>query len=81
MCVHFCQLREHHLDLQLDLNGTQIPIIGQAKFLGFVFDSKLSFTPYITTLKSRYTKSLDLRKVLSITTWGGVVFFNVYIEL
>ena len=72
MCVHFCQLRKQHLDPQLYLNDTQIPIIGEAKFLvGLLFDSKLSFIPHITSLKSRYTKSLDLIKVLSNTTWGS----------
>ena len=71
MCVHFCQLRKHHLDPQLYLNGTQIPTIGEAKFLGLIFDSKLSFIPHITSLKSRCTKSLDLIKVLSNTTWGA----------
>ena len=70
MCVHFCQLRQLHLDPQLYLNGTQIPTIGEAKFLGLIFDSKLSFIPHITCLKSRCTKSLDLIKVLSNTTWG-----------
>ena len=60
MCVHFCQLQKHHLDPLLYLNGTQIPIIGEAKFLGLTFDSKLSFIPHITSLKSRCTKSLDL---------------------
>ena len=63
MCVHFCQLQKHHLDPQLYLNGTQIPTIGKAKFLGLTFDSKLSFIPHITSLKSRCTKSLDLIKV------------------
>ena len=48
MCVHFCQLRKHHLDPQLYLNGTQIPTIGETKFLGLMFDSKLSFIPHIT---------------------------------
>ena len=62
MCVHFCQLY---------LNGTHIPTIGEAKFLGLIFDSKLSFIPHITSLKSRCTKSLDLIKVLSYTTWGA----------
>ena len=71
MCVHFCQLRKHHLDSQLYLNGTQIPTIGEAKFLGLIFDSKLSFIPRITSLKSRCTKSLDLIKILSNTTWGA----------
>ena len=71
MCVHFCQLRKQHLDPQLYLNDTQIPIIGEAKILGILFDSKLSFIPHITSLKSRCTKSLDLIKVLPNTTWGA----------
>ena len=71
MCVHFCQLRKQHLDPELYLNGTQIPIIGEAKCLGLMFDSKLSFIPHITSLKSRCTKSLDLIKVLSNTIWGA----------
>ena len=71
MCVHFFQLRKHHLDPQLYLNGTQIPIIGESKFIGLIFDSKLSFIPHIMSLKSRCTKSLDLIKVLSNTTWGA----------
>ena len=62
MCVHFCQLRKLHLDPELYLNGTQIPIIGEAKFLGLLFDSKLSFIPHITALKSRCTKSLGSYK-------------------
>ena len=33
--------------------------------------SHLSFIPHITSLKSRCTKSLDLIKVLSNTTWGA----------
>ena len=69
MCVHFCQLRKQHLDdPELYLNGTRIPIIGEAKFFGLLFDSKLSFIPHITSLKRRCTKSLDLIKVLSNTT-------------
>ena len=71
MCVHFCQLRKHNLDPQIYLNGTQIPTIGEAKFLGLIFDSKLSLIPHITSLKSRCTKSLDLIKVLSNTPWGA----------
>ena len=71
MCVHFCQLRKQHLDPELYLNGTQIQIIGEANFLGLLFNSKLSFFLHITSLKSRCTKSLVLIKVLSNTTWGA----------
>ena len=77
---HFCQLRKHHLDPQLYLNSTHIPTIGEAKFLGLIFDSKLSFIPHITSLKSRCTKSLDPIKVLSNATWGADrrVLFRLY---
>ena len=71
MYVNFCQLWKLHLDPELYLNGTHIPIIGEAKFLGLIFDSKLSFIPHITSLKNRCTKSLDHIKVLSNTTWGA----------
>ena len=71
LCVSiFCQLRKQHLDPELYLNGTQIPIIGEAKFF-CLFDSKLSFIPHITSLKSGCTKSLDLIKMLSNTIWGA----------
>ena len=38
-CVNFYKLWKQHLDPQLYLNGTQIPIIGEAKFLVMFFDS------------------------------------------
>ena len=71
MCVQFCHLLKLHLDPELYLNGTQIPTIGEAKFLGLLFDSKFSFSPHITSLKSICTMSLDLITVLSNTTWGA----------
>ena len=46
MCVHFCQLRKHHLDPQLYLNGTHIPTIGEAKFLGLIFNPKLIYSTH-----------------------------------
>ena len=67
MCPFFSTAEQH---FQLYLNDTQIPIIGEAKFIGLIFQSKLSFIPHITSLKSRCTKLLVLIKVLSNTTWG-----------
>ena len=42
VCVHFCHLRKAHPDPQLLLNGTPIPVVEQTKFLGLIFDKKLS---------------------------------------
>ena len=66
MCANYWHRRKQHFDPDLYLNGTQIPIIGEAKFLGLIFDSKFSMIPHTTSLKRRCTKSLDLINVLPI---------------
>ena len=39
-CVHFCQLRKMHNDPTLNLDGSEIPVVDQYKFLGVIFDKK-----------------------------------------
>ena len=49
-CVHFCQLRKIHDDPELYLYGSLIPVVDDFKFLGLIFDRKLSFIPHIKYL-------------------------------
>ena len=70
-CVHFCQLRKQHDDPVLHLYGSPIPVIEESKFLGILFDRKLSFIPHIKYLKAKCLKALNLLKVLSHTSWGA----------
>ena len=70
-CVHFCQLRKVHNDPELYLYGFLIPVVEDFKFLGVLFDRKLSFTPHIKYLKAKCLKALNLLKVLSHTDWGA----------
>ena len=42
-CVHFCHLRKKHDHPNLYLYRSQIPVVEEAKFLGVIFDRKLSF--------------------------------------
>ena len=63
-CVHFCQLRKLHDNPQLYLYGSLIPVVDEAKFLGVIFDRKLSFIPHIKYLKAKCLKALNLLKVL-----------------
>jgi len=58
VCVHFCRLRKAHPDPQLLLNGTPIPVVEQTKFLGLIFDKKLSFIPHLQYLKNKCLKAL-----------------------
>ena len=70
VCVHFCRLRKAHPDPQLLLNGTPIPVVEQTKFLGLIFDKKLSFIPHLQYLKNNCLKALNLLRVAN-TKWGS----------
>ena len=69
--VHFCQLRKQHDDPVLHLYGSPIPVVEESKFLGILFDRKLSFIPHIKYLKAKCLKALNLLKVLFLTSWGA----------
>jgi len=69
--IHFCKLRIPHPEPTLLLNGTPVPVVEETKFLGVVFDRKLSFSPHIKHLKDKCTKALNLLRVLSHTSWGA----------
>ncbi|GBO43134.1 putative RNA-directed DNA polymerase from transposon X-element [Araneus ventricosus] len=69
--VHFCRKRNLHLDPELQLNGVSIPFLKEIRFLGVVFDNKLSFLPHVMQLRKKCEKSLNILKVLSTTAWGA----------
>ena len=66
-----CKLRKPHPEPILLLNGTPVPVVEETKFLGVVFDRKLSFIPHIKHLKDKCTKALNLLQVLAHTSWGA----------
>ena len=66
-CVHFCQQRKIHNVPALYIYGSQIPVVDESKFLGVIFDRKLSFIPHIKDVKAKCLKALNLLKDLSHT--------------
>ena len=60
-----------HNDPALYIYGSQIPVVAESKFLGVIFDRKLSFIPHIKYVKAKCLKALNLLKVLSHTSWGA----------
>ena len=56
-CVHFCQKQKLQNDSVLSIYGSQIPVIDESKFLGVIFDRKLSFIPHIKYLKAKCLKA------------------------
>ena len=71
VCVHFCKQRIPHLDLEIRLNGNFILVVDETRFLGLIFDNKLSFISHITQLKSRCSSAPKLLNVLANTSWGA----------
>ena len=71
VCMHFCRLRKLHPEPSLTLNGSPIPVVEETKFLGVIFDRKLSFISHIRYLKEKCTKALNLLRVIAHTTWGA----------
>ncbi|XP_055924544.1 uncharacterized protein LOC129956637 [Argiope bruennichi] len=70
-CVHFCRKRSLHPDPVIQIRGVDIPVVEEVRFLGVIFDRKLTFLSHVLHLRMRCEKSLNILKVLSTTKWGA----------
>jgi hypothetical protein len=71
VCMHFCNKSTPHPEPSLRLCNTEIPVINETKFLGIIFDSKLTFKPHIVNLRKKCLKAMNLLRVVARTDWGG----------
>jgi ribonuclease HI len=71
VCMHFCHKRKLHLDPVLTLNKVNIPIVTETKFLGLIFDSKLSYIPHLKYLRAKCQKTMNLLRVVAHKDWGA----------
>ena len=80
VCVRFCHLRRARSGPILALDGIPIPVVEETRFLGVIFDRKLSFIPHIKQLKAKCQKALNLLRVVAHTDWGAdrKVLLNLY---
>ena len=70
VAMHFCPDKKC-MDPVLKLDKDPIQFVKEAKFLGLIWDTKLTFEPHIKYLKARCQKALNVLKVLSRTEWGA----------
>ena len=65
VCMHFNNQNSIQAHPDLTLYGTPIPVVTETKFLGFIFDRKLTFSAHIKYLKNRCLKALNLLRVVA----------------
>ena len=53
VCMHICQKRGLHLDPQLFLDKSQIPVVEKTKFLGLYLTGSYPLYPILNMLKKR----------------------------
>lgn len=70
-CVHFCRLRKPHYDPLLYLKENVIECVDSFKFLGLIFDCKLTWKKHIELINTKCRQSLNILKVLAHTKWGA----------
>ena len=71
VAVHFCRRRCHDTRLGIRLYVQTIPTQSVAKFLGVLFDRRLTYKEHFKTLHERCFKSLNVLKCVSRTSYGA----------
>ena len=71
VCMHFSPFRSANADPDLKLYGVFIPVVNEFKFLGLIFDNKLTFKQHISYPKDKYFKALNLLRVIARKDWGA----------
>ena len=88
MCVHVHQRYGVFLDPNILLEKTPIIVVKEVKFLGLIFDTKLTlknhlhillnlFLNHVQYLKSSYQKALDILRVVGHTTHSCSVLLSI----
>ena len=69
-CMHFCQIHKMYNQPTLTLNGSEITITQQHKFLGTTHDPNLSVIPLIKQLRIKCNQTIKLLRTIAHTGWG-----------
>jgi len=63
--------RRSHAEPNLTLNGRMLRVSENARFLGMIFDEKLTWKPHIRNLKIECTKRLSVLRCIAHRDWGA----------
>ena len=68
--VVFTNRRKFQISKPLKINGVDLKVEGQAKFLGLIFDSKLTWSAHVRYVAGRCKARLNLMRSLTGSKWG-----------
>lgn len=71
VAMHFCKKKGCDYDPELFLGSSRIEFVKEYKFLGIIWDTKLSFRQHIDYLRKKCFKALNIIKVLAHKDWGS----------
>lgn len=69
-CIVFSKSKPPNLPA-IYLNNCRLPAVEQIKYLGVIFDGRLTWKPHIDFLRKECTKRINLLKVLAHQDWGS----------
>lgn len=83
VCVPFSRKRGMFPEPSLKMSNHELEVRSEHKFLGLIFDRKLTFSAHIKDLKTRCIKSLNLLKVLAHRSWGAdkETLYKIYMSI
>ena len=78
--VHFCEKKKCIRDPDLFLYKSRLPVKDSVRFLGVIFDKRLSFLIHIKDLRIRCLNALNALRVFCSPKWGGTsdILLNLY---
>ena len=71
VCIHFCRRTRYCPDIRLRLYGQIVPMKSEAKFLGVLYDSRLSYGSHIAQLREKCATRMNILKVTSRMSYGA----------
>ncbi|KAJ4430889.1 hypothetical protein ANN_19480 [Periplaneta americana] len=70
-CILFSKRNTPHIQPELYLNNNKLPIVNTIKFLGIIFDRKLTWAPHLAALKEDCMRRISFLKTLAARNWGA----------
>ena len=80
VCMHFTKKRGICDKPSITLENTELQVVEEAKFLGLIFDKRLTFKSHVSQLRKKCEKALDILRVVGHTDWGAdkVTLLHLY---